>query len=64
MKKNLDSSKKKLAEKTRANEALQKSLNTSKAENAELQAKLKELESRLAELEPEQAVEEAEEAAA
>lgn len=59
MKKNLDSGKKKLAEKTRANELLQKSLNTSKAENAELQAKLKELESRLAELEPEQEAEEA-----
>ncbi len=59
MKKNLDSSKKKLAEKTRANEALQKSLNTSKAENAELQARIKELESRLAELEPEQEAEEA-----
>ena len=59
IKKNLDSGKKKLAEKTRANEVLQKSLNASKNENAELQRKLKEVEARLAELEPEQDAEEA-----
>lgn len=52
MKKNLDASKKKLAEKTTANELLQKSLNKTKAENAELQRKVQELESKLAELEP------------
>lgn len=54
MKKNLDAGKKKLAEKTAANDLLQKSLGKSKAENAELQRKVKELEARLAELEPEQ----------
>ena len=52
MKKNLDASKKKLAEKTSANELLQKSLNKTKAENAELQRKVQELESKLAELTP------------
>jgi ABC-type phosphate transport system auxiliary subunit len=36
MKKNLDASKKKLADKTRANDTLQKSLNQVKAENSEL----------------------------
>ncbi len=59
MKKNLDAGKKKLAEKTRANEVLQKSLNASKSENAELQSTIKELEARLAELEPGQDAEEA-----
>ena len=52
MKKNLDANKKKLAEKTRANDNLQKSLNKTKSENNELQRKVKELESKLAELEP------------
>ena len=52
MKKNLDASKKKLAEKTTASDLLQKSLNKSKTENVELQAKVKELEAKLAELEP------------
>lgn len=52
MKKNLDASKKKLAEKTSANELLQKSLNKTKAENAELQRKLQELEQKLAALAP------------
>ena len=52
MKKNLDASKKKLAEKTGANELLQKSLNKTKAENADLQRKVQELESKVAELEP------------
>ncbi len=51
MKKNLDANKKKLAEKTRANEVLQKSLNKTKAENIELQRKVEELESRLEEQE-------------
>ena len=50
MKKNLDASKKKLAEKTAANELLQKSLNKTKAENADLQRKVQELEGKLAEL--------------
>ena len=52
MRKNLDASKKKLAEKTKANELLQKSVNKTKAENAEFQNKIKELEAKLAELEP------------
>lgn len=52
MKKNLDASKKKLAEKTSANELLQKSLNKTKAENAELQRKVQELEAKVAALEP------------
>jgi len=51
MKKNLDASKKKLAEKTTATDLLQKSLNKSRAENTELQAKQKELEAKLEELE-------------
>jgi len=59
MKKNLDATKKKLAEKTRANDTLQKSLSAAKTETAELQRKVNELESRLAELEPEQEAEEA-----
>lgn len=50
MKKNLDANKKKLAEKTKAADALQKSLNQSKAENAESQRKVKELEAQLEEL--------------
>lgn len=52
MKKNLDANKKKLAEKTSANELLQKSLNKTRTENSELQRKLQELEQKLAELEP------------
>ena len=51
MKKNLDANKKKLTEKTTANDLLQKSLNRSKGENAELQRKVKELEAKLAEVE-------------
>jgi chromosome segregation ATPase len=58
MKKNLDASKKKLAEKTRANDLLQKSLNKTKAENADLERKLQELENKLAELEPAENAEE------
>ena len=49
---NLDASKKKLAEKTKANDDLQKLLSKTKNENAELQQKVKELEAKLAELEP------------
>jgi chromosome segregation ATPase len=59
MKKNLDANKKKLAEKTTANDLLQKSLNKTKAESAEQQRTIKELEAKLAELEPAEEVEEA-----
>ena len=52
MKKNLDDNKKRLAEKTSAAEVLQKSLNKTKAENAELLKKVAELEARVKELEP------------
>ena len=61
MKKSLDASKKKLAEKTKANDDLQKLLSKTKNENAELQQKVKELEAKLAELEPEEKAEEASE---
>ena len=64
MKKNLDAGKKKLAEKTAANDLLQKSLNKTKNEKADLQRQVKELEARLAELEPAEEAVEAEEAAA
>ena len=63
MKKNLDASKKKLAEKTSANETLQKNLSKTKSENLELQQKVKELESKLAELEPKDGEEKEAEAA-
>ena len=52
MRKNLDDNKKKLAEKTTANEVLQKSLGKTKAENAELVKKVAELEAKVAELAP------------
>lgn len=55
MKKNLEASKKKLAEQTSANELLQKSLGKTRAENTELQRKVKELESKQAEAAPETA---------
>lgn len=61
MKKNLDANKKKLVEKTTANDLLQKSLNKVKAENSDLQRKVQELESKLPE---EDANEPAEEEAA
>jgi septal ring factor EnvC (AmiA/AmiB activator) len=64
MKKNLDANKKKLVEKTSANALMQKSLSKSKAENAELQAKVKELEAKLAEFDTAEAEEEQEAAAA
>lgn len=51
MKKNLDASKKKLVEKSAAADLLQKSLNKSRAENTELQQKVKELEAKLAQFE-------------
>lgn len=50
MKKNLDASKKKLADKTRANELLQKSLNASRAEHREAQQKLEAAEQELEQL--------------
>jgi uncharacterized protein YlxW (UPF0749 family) len=59
MKKNLDANKKKLAEKTAANDLLQKSLNKTKAENADLQRKVQELENKLAELDAGENTEEA-----
>jgi septal ring factor EnvC (AmiA/AmiB activator) len=62
MKKNLDASKKKLAEKTTAADLLQKSLSKSRAEKAELERTVKELEGKLAELEPVEEVENSEEA--
>ena len=64
MKKNLDATKKKLAERTSGNDLLQRSLNQTKSEKAELQRKVDELEAKLAELEPSEKVEEAEEEAA
>jgi chromosome segregation ATPase len=51
LKKNLDANKKKLAEKTRATDLLQKSINKAKAENADLEARVKELEAKVTELE-------------
>ncbi|MFV8819645.1 hypothetical protein [Haliea sp. E17] len=48
MKKNLDAGKKKLAEKTKAADLLQRNLNKTKAENSELQRKVEELEAKLA----------------
>jgi chromosome segregation ATPase len=48
MKTNLEAGKRKLAEQTSANEALQKALARTRAENTELQRKLKELEGKLA----------------
>ena len=65
LKKNLDASKKKLAERAAANDLLQKSANKYRAENAELQLKITELEARLATLEtPEETAEEVPETAA
>ena len=51
MKKNLEATKKKLAEKTSGNDLLQRSLNQTKSEKAELQRKVDELEAKLAQLE-------------
>jgi len=58
MKKNLDANKKKLAEKTRANELLQKSLKEVKGDKLETERKMQELEQELeglkADMEPEE----------
>ena len=62
MKKNLDSNKKKLVEKTAAADLLQKNLNKTKSEKADLQRQVQELEAKLAELEPAEAIEETKEA--
>jgi len=64
IKKNLVASKKKLAEKTTANDLLQKSVNKYKNENAVLERKVSELEARLAELEETSETEDADAAAA
>ncbi|MEZ5571038.1 MAG: hypothetical protein R3E64_03355 [Halioglobus sp.] len=64
MKKNLDASKKKAAEKAAAAELLQKSLNQTKKDKAELEMKVKELEAKIAELEPAEETAEEESAAA
>ena len=61
MKKNLDSSKKKLVEKTTAADLLQKNLNNTKSEKADLQRQVQELEAKLAEFEPAEVVEETKE---
>ncbi len=50
MKKNLDANKKKMAEQTKANDLLQKSLGKTKGERVELQQKVNELEAQLKEL--------------
>jgi len=47
MRKNLDASKKKLAEKTTAADKLQKSLSEVRSENSQLELKIKELEAQL-----------------
>ena len=47
MRKNLDASKKKLAEKTTAADKLQKSLSEARSENSQLEVKIKELEAQI-----------------
>ena len=66
LRKNLDASKKKLAEKTTAADKLQKLLNQARTENTQLEQKIKELEAQLEALEPEDSAQEesAEQAAA
>lgn len=59
LKKNLDAGKKKLVEKSKANDLLQKSVNKFKGENADLQRKVAELEARLAQLEESESTAEA-----
>ena len=65
LRKNLDASKKKLAEKTTAADKLQKSLTQARSENSQLELKIKELESQLEQSQGEQtgAIEEGQEAA-
>ena len=65
LRKNLDASKKKLAEKTAAADKLQKSLTQARSENGQLELKIKELESQLEQSQssPTDAVEEDQEAA-
>lgn len=66
LRKNLDASKKKLAEKTKTGDTLQKSLAQVRAENTQLEQKIKDLEAQLAEVnvEPENQSEESDQAAA
>jgi len=66
LRKNLDASKKKLAEKTTAADKLQKLLNQARTENNQLEQKVKELEAQLEALKPEDSAQEesAEQAAA
>ena len=66
LRKNLDASKKKLAEKTTAADKLQKLLNQARIENTQLEQKIKELETQVETLKPEEATpeEQAEQAAA
>jgi chromosome segregation ATPase len=66
LRKNLDASKKKLAEKTTAADKLQKLLNQARTENTQLEHKVKELEAQLEALKPEDSAQEesAEQAAA
>ena len=65
LRKNLDASKRKLADKTNAADKLQKMLTQARAENAQLEQKIKELEAQLAEAksEPDSAQEAGQEAA-
>ena len=65
LRKNLDASKKKLAEKTTAADKLQKSLTQARSENSQLELKIKELESHLEQSQssPTDAIEEGQEAA-
>jgi len=57
LRKNLDASKKKLAEKTTAADKLQKLLNQARTENTQLEQKIKELEAQLETLKPEDSAE-------
>ena len=54
LRKNLDASKKKLADKTAAADKLQKSLNQTRAENTQLEQKVKDLEAQVASVDTEQ----------
>ena len=65
LRKNLDASKKKLAEKTAAADKLQKSLSQARSDNSQLELKIKELESQLEKSQDDQvdSVEEGQEAA-